>query len=890
MRVLYNDKKIKTLGGVYKMRFQKAIKRMIALGTGAIMLSSVAHAAVDLANYPMPFVKDGKFSGVLIVGDKAAAEDVIGISDIISSLQFAATKAASTGGSGSNVAVSGDAYKIGGSKKLALTEDLLSSATAAMTIRNASVSLLGGTGGELQALASGTVTNSKGSSPYNQYLTLLGPGTGGASGFVKYTENSNSKTADFLYFKSGTEIGKYVLEFTTALQSDVDDSAGSASSTGLFLTDFQNTDLTMFGKKYSIVTAKRTSTTGSNVQLVLMGGAAKDTLVEKATKTYTVNGKDYEVTLAYVDSTSAQLTVNGQTSRKMNKGDTDKLADGTNVGISEILFQNFAGGIHSATFFLGAQKLELKDTVINDTSSSNNIKVDDLSITNAPVIIEGTDDSSTFKINRITVNMTADDNFYVPAGSMLSAVPELRKPDVLFTRNWDIQYQGLKQVPTSSIKLSTSSDNEYMLEFTDGDGNAAKLPIARAPSGAQLQMGDSSNRAFINIENNTISKDDYFVVTDGTQRRGERKTYALQYKGADKITADSPVLRFRNVGNGNTIELSYSNATPLAILKLGGASFNVYSSSPDSRDGTLQNSLSSSDFNILMDMDASGGINAGAASLNQTVNITTKGGAEIGIINITNPSTGNEVILNVKTPDSNRDGNAIDAVDQVLSTDFVVNITAASSKVAHSTISGFTSGQSGTGLNLRTPSGESNIAYGYTAYGAFITRNTPSSNPATFSIDYPSSQREALVYIVGKGATVTASSNAAATGGAVTIQRIQVGAAKLASEVSDVMAQNSILVGGPCANAAAATVLGNPQPCTTGFVPGEGRVELYANANGNVAMLVAGYSALDTRNAAQVVANYGDYKGQLKGMKVVVKKVSNQLTVAAPAAAVPATP
>ena len=51
-------------------------------------------------------------------------------------------------------------------------------------------------------------------------------------------------------------------------------------------------------------------------------------------------------------------------------------------------------------------------------------------------------------------------------------------------------------------------------------------------------------------------------------------------------------------------------------------------------------------------------------------------------------------------------------------------------------------------------------------------------------------------------------------------------------------------------------------------------------------MLVAGYSALDTRNAAHVVANYGDYKGQLKGMKVVVKKVNNQLTVAAPAATV----
>ena len=42
------------------MRFQKAIKRMIALGTGAVMLSSgarFAHAAANLANFPSPSIK-----------------------------------------------------------------------------------------------------------------------------------------------------------------------------------------------------------------------------------------------------------------------------------------------------------------------------------------------------------------------------------------------------------------------------------------------------------------------------------------------------------------------------------------------------------------------------------------------------------------------------------------------------------------------------------------------------------------------------------------------------------------------------------------------------------------------------------------------------------------
>ena len=447
------------------MRFQKAIKRMIALGTGAIMLSSTAFAAADLANYPAPFVKDGKFSGVLVVGDKAAAEDVIGISDIISSLQFAATKKVATTAAGA-VSVEGDAWQVGTSNNLELSEDGVAGDTVE-TLRNITSYI---DKANLKALASGSVTNNKVTSPYNQYLYLLGPGveSGQDTGYVIYSENDDDVTADFLYFKSGREIARYLMEFTTALESDVDDSAGSSSATGLFLTDFQDVDLPLLGKKYTIVTAKRTTTLGNNVVLTLMGGAGKDTLIEKQTKTYTIGGKDYEVTLSFVDADEAQFVINGQTTRKLKDGDTDKLADGTTVGVTDVLYQDYAGGIHSATFFLGANKLELKDTAITDVGSSNSLKVDDNTIDDALVIIEGTDTNSTFKINRIHVNMTADDNFFVPAGGKLSAAIKAEggtsaEPQVLFTENWDIEYKGLKKVNTEKIRVQTSGSSRYNL-------------------------------------------------------------------------------------------------------------------------------------------------------------------------------------------------------------------------------------------------------------------------------------------------------------------------------------------------------------------------------------------------------------------------------------------
>ena len=866
---------------------------MIALGTGAIMVSSSVFAAADLANYPAPFVKDGKFSGVLVVGDKAAAEDVIGISDIISSLQFAATKKAAVTTPGA-VTVEGDAWKVGsGTKRLELSEDLAAGGINREILSNITDFIQKG---DLKALDSGTLTNTKATSPYNQYLYLLGAAAKNNmdSGYVIYSEDDDTDvSADYLYFKSGREIGRYLLEFTTSLESDVDDSAGSSSTTGLFLTDLQDVDITMLGKKYTIVTAKRTTTTGSNVVLTLMGGAGKDTLLEKQTKTYTVSGKDYEVTLNFVDADEAQFVINGQTTRKLKDGDTDKLADGTTVGVTDVLYQDYAGGIHSATFFIGANKIELKDTGVDDVASTNAMKVDDNTIDDALVTIEGDDDNSTFKITRIHINMSADDNFFVPAGGKLSDAIKLEggttaEPEVLFTQNWDIEYRGLSKESLETVKIRTSGTSEYDLEFLDGAGKKVSLPIAKSPSGAQVIFGEQAGRALINKENRTINKDDFFVVSDSTssRKRGERPTYALQYKGADKVTNDNPLLKFKNLGGG-TIEQTFSNksssaivgpdgnpVTELATLKVGGSDFTVYG----------VNGIKTNDFGVIIDLDASGVISdpslgAGAKNITPPVVITTKSGMEINVTN----ETGTEgsditdiVFVTFRIPDESRDGTARDSTETLISTVMRWNITAASAEVQMAQDTTTESKR----ITLRTPSGKTNIAYAYDSYGSFWTYETPTNDPALITIEVPAKQRVPLVYIAAKGAQF-AEAGASVTE-AVTVQRIQVGAAKLASEVSDVKAQNAILVGGPCANAASATVMGNPADCTAGFTPGEGMIQVWEHANGNVAMLVAGYAALDTRNAAQVVANYADYKANLKGTKVTVKKVNNVLTVAAP--------
>ena len=166
---------------------------------------------------------------------------------------------------------------------------------------------------------------------------------------------------------------------------------------------------------------------------------------------------------------------------------------------------------------------------------------------------------------------------------------------------------------------------------------------------------------------------------------------------------------------------------------------------------------------------------------------------------------------------------------------------------------------------------ESDIELAMSDYGTRVTFN--SKDDDFVKIEYPDQEVYGNVFVSPTGAATTAVSS---MGGfsTVTLNKINVGTAKLASEVSNIAAQNLIVVGGPCANSVAAEVMGQSgDQCADGFVEGESLIRLYqADANSKVAMVVAGYSALDTRRATRVLANYDSYK--LTGTEVKVTGTS----------------
>ncbi len=77
-------------------------------------------------------------------------------------------------------------------------------------------------------------------------------------------------------------------------------------------------------------------------------------LLEGEYRTYALGDKNYDTTLTYVEPGKAKFSVNGEATNKLEVGEAYVLADQSQVMVEEILYQDYAGGVHQAWFCLSA--------------------------------------------------------------------------------------------------------------------------------------------------------------------------------------------------------------------------------------------------------------------------------------------------------------------------------------------------------------------------------------------------------------------------------------------------------------------------------------------------------------------------------------------------------
>ena len=832
------------------MKVKKIAKRILAVGAGATMLGATVMGAMaaDLNEYPNMFVSDGVFNGLLVVGENAASVDNLAMTDIAASMKYAG------GAATSSVAVSGDAWMVkSGTDELEFGETIGPATGGVVDFVDDD---------DLSALADGELTNSKGTFKYEQFLHF-----DRTSINTTYAEDDDDVTSDFVKIADGAQFARYEMNFLTAAKSDID------ASESYKLDDFEDKSLTFLGKTYNIVKAVSGLNGPGKVTLTLMSGSEKDTLLEGESKAYTVMGKEYDVNLLFTDSSSrAKFTINGETTPLMDEGDTETLSDGTVLGLSEVLYQDYAGGVHQAEFFLGADKVELEDDDISKSGSGDELKVNDETIDGAEVHIRGTvltnaTSTSTdgeLEIDTIFVNMTAQEDYFVAPGETLLGQAELVEKDLVFSQNWDVRYEGLdKSVATDELSVKDKAgEKEYWVTFTNVAGDKIEFPLAYASSATGLRLGAQDDKLYLN--KTSIGDEGYFILNDDTDK--DSISHVVQYKGADDIGTSDPKIKFRVLATGETVERSVTfgagNGGATASLKLGGKTYTIANASSILSGGNGGGYVTNDDWNITVTAGAAATYGRYALAGNDhngtSDYVVTRGGGKL-LINLSNENdeTGTGVSFRASLFDGDRIDDIKGTVSATAPYDIIeMNVTASSSELDLS---------SPVGLPLISPDDDDDNSYGYSANGAWVQRTSPSGGGTSADqlvIAWPQALRGPLVYVTS-GAT-SSSSSASGDMKAVTF----VDATKLDSEVADVKAQNLVVVGGPCVNTAAAELLGNPSDCTEGFTPGKARVKLFEHANGNVAMLVAGYSGADTRLAGKVIANRAS---ELSGKELVVE-------------------
>ena len=877
------DKK-KNITEVFSVKLIKTVKKILALSTGAVMVGAtlMSASAANLNEFPSPWVQNGKFNGIIVVGDTANSADVLGSVDIATRLQYD-TRTRKTGQlTGTTMSqlsvVGGEAWRVGtSSNRLEVSERGTGIYEAINDVADEITYL------EMpNLLADGTFSTVDEEYDYSQLLKFEDNANSNFSDPVSRTvvmaESDNSANKKevglFFYIEEDDQIARYALEFDNSVESDITDSDGDVVNGANILYSLEGETITILGKDWNIVKARTAGSADENgvkngVKLTLMGGAASDSLSQGASKTYKIRGKTYDVTLDLVNGDRAKFLVNGEVTRSIKPGSTFTLDDGSLIGVREVIFDPFAQGTRIAEFYIGANKVEFEDQDITDSTNGEKLVIGTDKMKSAEVRITGdvASDGNSVEIDTIELEIRADESVFLPAGSRMSE--QLEEPEVLLDA-WDIEYSGLETANVEEIVITASDDDQYKLEFVDGSGEGISVPLLHAIE-TNLRLGGDSEELedlLVLHEAQVIKPGNYFVVSDASQDAGDRETYVLQYEGAEDEEIDFAIVG----GNDKTEDYDFGSNDEAAIndhiatIDVSGKDYRVYAAEPTD--------LDVDDFPIKVDLN---GDETLASSIGKAIVITTNAGATITITGADAASfyseTGgtDDVVVTIDEGDE-------DAHDNRDPTSVGLTISADAGEVDGAIVDGH---------KFEDRNDDSKIAY--TTLGALVEYDTRNDAP-TLRIDYPLAQRLPRLFVVTPEVQISGGGDDGEMSEAGLLvyyetTQISAGTARLAREVGDITAQNSIVLGGPCANTAAAILLDNPEPCGKDFSPNTAIIKLIEHDNGNVALLVAGYDAIDTRRAARVVAEYGKHQEskEFVGMELEITGTSfTNINIAAP--------
>jgi len=840
----------------------KTIKKIVALGMGATMLAGTAAMALavsDLSTYPAPFIKGGVFVGKIVIGEKAQAIDTVGALDIAASLQRAASTA---------VASSSSVTQVSGGYRLDTTGDRI--------YLGDKVSIDSVTKDNLDLLKDNSFEDSSGTDyAYTQSIALGRATADTGAAKLAYGQHSVSSVDSFLAFDVSSTTPNYANgNYLYTAKVDFSKVVNATDA------DVIGQKIVIFGKEYTF------SSESSGNKLVLYGSSEQVSLTPADTVTKTIQGVDYKVKVIGFDSSGSKVTL------QVNDA-TDSIVEGASKTIGGLKIyaksvSSWNNGIDGfATLQLGAEKLTLEDGQEVTAGTS------DTSVTGARVAIGSTATNKVEAISSIYVSVNPDSDIKSIAEGASFTDPVYGT----FALQYTDTSSGPKDASRDLIEVRPSGSSRAQATVTPASGTATTLYFAyeSSPSVAPTLAWDQ-NRAISVVEGTPAAQDQYLYLSPAVSTSSttdaaaythlvrvkniKQHTTQGQVQFEDAITGaeyDTQQGKFNATGDALTLTVdgkqyvvnltgSVSGSENVSVTYPGAvAIFPAIQLTNTETFAFTQNLTGLTIANTSVIFTPTGALTPSAVAGVNTVivgavNYTYTDAGNITAFAITG-ATGLPAVLIKEPKDTNNNEN----VWQVATTyDTTYGINVGSASVTNTS----TTPAATTGASMADSYTTSGIDY----YGTYYTKYTPSSsNAVDVKFTVPHDQMFANFFVAPTGAATTSTS----TSGAVSLNPISVGMAILDSDATGLGTTPYIVVGGPCVNTVAATLMGSPADCTAGFVEGQATIKLFADKN---ALLVAGYSGTDTQGACRVLAAYQDYA--LSGTEVsVVTTNLNSLSV-----------
>jgi len=758
----------------------KTIKKISTILVGTLMIagSMVGASATTLGDYPSNFIQDGKFNGAIIVGQNAAASDVIGCVDIATNLQYHSTtvkevvtssEGTITINEGVKLEKSGDQFNLGES-----ISDVKSKFDE----------------GEFpEILSEGEYKDDQNNK--EDYIQELEFSTGAGELKHYFDENDVPEAGIYFHLQDNQEIYSFLFEFDNGLDNTDTDAEDV----------LETTKITIQGQEYTITDIDVDSNDKVD-KIELQKGDTTVWLEEGLIINQANNGVSHEVKLIDVNEqeTKCGIDVDGSLTW-VDIGGTQTI-NGLDIGVVDAITVHSAGQDSDVCEVnLGATALVLEN--------SQEVEVNNLEI-------EGSEttflyDGDELKGFRITYELK-EDTFLTKGDSWVDPV----------LGNFEINYVGITE-NTEQIKIDITSSDEAEISFINNDGKKVIIPFNYDKNEDIVSSGKEPGK-YVLRDNTSMSSGIGF--DDGTFSDSMEDTSIFTVSS----NGESHMLRIENIDETN-------NEIEIEDLTEGKTYTETFDETSYGNDQTIElGTYMNIKLRIENNFDGNNSQDSLHAVNSEMANAETKLG---GLIDFDNPTDDEVNIYLTENPNYYEEATLETITTTIQETNgelFIQNID--------------------TNADFINKKDDSDIEVARTEHGTLITTDTDDDDYVIFG--YPEESVYGNIFVSPTGAEITTTENEGAVIETTVVNRIVVNAAKLDSEITDITSMNAIVVGGPCVNSAAAILMGHPEKCWESIPENKAIIKLYEDGN-NVAILVAGRNALNTRMASKVLAHSSDY-------------------------------